>query len=72
MCIEDDALVNAEGCPKPTRLFNSAKTLRMKTPFSKDEVIEAQKAVVCLSMENLAGLNQRALNLTFASPDQNF
>ena len=28
------------------RLFNSAKILRMKIPFSKEEVIEAQKAVV--------------------------
>ncbi len=28
------------------RLFNSAKILRMKIPFSKEEVMEAQKAVV--------------------------
>ena len=28
------------------RLFNSAKILRMQLPFSKDEVMEAQKAVV--------------------------
>ncbi len=28
------------------RLFNSAKILRMKIPFSQEEVIEAQKAVV--------------------------
>src|SRR5688572_10034862 len=28
------------------RLFNSAKILRMKIPFSVDEVIEAQRAVV--------------------------
>ena len=28
------------------RLFNSAKILRMKLPFSKEEVNEAQKAVV--------------------------
>ena len=28
------------------RLFNSAKILRMPMPFSKDEVNEAQKAVV--------------------------
>ena len=28
------------------RLFNSAKILRMKIPFSFDEVVEAQRAVV--------------------------
>ena len=28
----------------PTRLFNSAKILRMKIPFTKEEVNEAQKA----------------------------
>jgi branched-chain amino acid aminotransferase len=28
------------------RLFNSAKILRMKIPFTMDEVMEAQKAVV--------------------------
>ena len=30
------------------RLFNSAKILRMKIPFTLDEVMEAQKAVVQL------------------------
>ena len=37
------------------RLFNSAKILRMKLPFTKEEVSEAQKAVV--KANNLEMLN---------------